>query len=337
MAPWLLLLVSLALTAPASAYTFASGSYTVGGTATDNRTIDISDSSVGAAADFQPELVIVKCNNASAAAVFSTKDLTDETVTFNQSGASFADAIQSMVSNGFVVGTSNTVQATSSTCYYVAMADDGVNDDFAVFLYTGDGNDNRDLVIADISTSDSFEPSIVVTRQRTTGAASAYWRTSHMGAGNAMSFTAVAVGVNWIQALNPDGFELGNATNISNTSGQTYVGFAIKTTSASGPITYTGTGSSQVVSIGYEPQYVFVAGDAALNKRQRFQAQSGDAAISFGVGTNVTGCITAADTTSITVGTVNECNQNTVTFYGYAIQAQAAVSARRRLVPLFFP
>lgn len=90
---------------------FAVGSYTTTGSPSDNRSV----TGVG----FQPQMTWIKVDNTQNAALRLPTNSGDQSYD-GFDGASLANVIQQMESDGFQLGTNNTVQVASSTFYYAA-------------------------------------------------------------------------------------------------------------------------------------------------------------------------------------------------------------------------
>lgn len=312
----LILFLILAAPVPGDAYKFASGSY--GGNSGDDRTIDISDTTTPSVADFQPEAVFVKCNSTTST-IFRTSAMADGVSFSLAASAPLSDNIQSFVSNGFVVGTNNAVNITGQTCWYLALANDASND-LAVGSYSGNNTDPTDIVI-----SPAFQPDFVLIKRNNSTGALPVWRTSAM-AGDLSCFigSSTACAVNQIQALNADGFQLGNATE-TNVSGTHYY-LAIKAVSGStfaGSFTGDTNDNRQITAPGLQPQWMIIKPDSTgAVGCFRYKAQTGDQSNSV-ASAATTNQIEDFLTTGFEVGTSSCANNNTFTMYYYVMREPA--------------
>lgn len=323
-----LLLMLLGAVAPTEAYKFASGSYTVGGTASDDRTIDISDTS--GMADFQPAFVAVKCS-AVAQSVWNPTG-TDSSNYFTFPAAPIANAIQSFVSNGFVVGTDATVQSLNSTCYYMALAGDGINNDFAVGSYTGNGADDRNIDISDTSAYSDFQPGLALVKS-TDGTAEAWLVLTAIPSGTSCIVDNGVCNTNRLQGFHATGFQTGTAA-ATNGNLIPYVYMALKDTSTSGSGTYTGnaTDNRDITTVGFQPQNLWIKGDTTQHAHMRLLDHSGDSSISFNETANGTNAIQSFLSTGFQVGTASPVNSDTIAYYWHAMREMAVVGQRLRFI-----
>lgn len=318
------LLVALLVASPAWAYRFAAGTYTVGASPADDRQIDISDTSVFE--DFTPVFVAVKCNAAQYGVFNSTgSDLSNY---FTFSSGDSANGIQSFNANGFVVGTLANVQPANSTCFYLALASDGVNTDFAVGTYSGTGADNRTIDISDTSSpaSADFQPELVLLKNYN-GVEVGELRLASMAGDLSCPFTSTACGADRIQSLVSNGFTVGTSNAVNqNLEGYRYM--ALKLTGQSKSGTYTGNGldNRDYTLVGFSPQWLLVKG-AGQNARQRFLDHAADASSRFTNTADAADEIQAFLSNGMTLGANASVNQDTTTYYWYALRAAGA--ARR--------
>jgi len=165
---------------------------------------------------FQPDAVLIKGSSDNRFTMYHPSTLAGDNTFINQTGGIQANSIQSFLADGFQVGTHNDVNANGETYNWIAFK---TNAGFINFgTYAGTGTDDRDI------TGVGFEPLSVWLavnpgasqfqgRWATTGDKSWYW--------NAMSQTDI------IQAMQPDGFQVGTVGN-SSASGNVYHWFAAK-------------------------------------------------------------------------------------------------------------
>ena len=185
----------------------AVGSYT--GDATDNRTIDISDTS--SSADFQPDYVLVMSANDKDP--FQRSSAMTGDTSFGLADGAASDHIQAFVSNGFEVGTQEHANEDGKTFHYIAWK--AVSGKMNVGSYTGNGTDDRNI------TGVGFEPEYVMVK------VDANQETVHHPASLGPSTDAslqvrdVANKDDQIQALQADGFQVGKVNTV-NSAATTY-------------------------------------------------------------------------------------------------------------------
>jgi hypothetical protein len=226
----------------------AVGTYT--GDGTDNRQI----TGIG----FLPDLVIVRARDSGQYAVFRTSTMAaDKTAYFAQAAALFANAIQSLDSDGFTVGTHATVNSNGVTYDWQAFADNGAPD-FKVGTFSGDGTDSRNI------TGLGFDPDFVTIKRD--GLWYAFWRTSSNSGDQALCFINDADQSNNIQGFVSDGFQVGTSQNMA---GSVYHWFAFKAVaSATAYGSYAGNNADDrsISGVGFEPDLVWVKGTSSLDK-----------------------------------------------------------------------
>lgn len=222
-----------------------TGTYT--GNGVDSRSI----TGVG----FQPELVIIlrddgTQNDGKRGCWRSSAHTGDATSLFLDTLTT--DQIQALETDGFQVGTHARVNANGGTYHYIAFRDNGDNN-LAVGTYTGNGVDDRNIVI-----SPTFQPDYVFVKGES--GAAGVWRSSAQSGDNSDLYQAVAGGANQIQVLNTDGFQVGTAAEV-NTNGTTYFYFAMKIKSGSFNVgTFTGNAvdDRNITGIGFQPTFVIL-------------------------------------------------------------------------------
>lgn len=177
---------------------FATGVYY--GNGIDSRTI--------ADMPFQPDLVTVKRNGASAAA-FRTSAASGDLTSFFAATAETADVIQSLTTNGYQVGT-NASANTSGGLYRWFAFKEGTN--FSVGTYTGNGTNGSQV-------SAPFWSDLIWVKRST--AVAAVQLPSTLSGGTTQYFLNTANANSMITGINASGFTVGTATAV-NTSGATY-------------------------------------------------------------------------------------------------------------------
>lgn len=183
------------------------------GDGTDDR--NISNSGYGIS--FTPDFVHLFAENtgakiwsSSVASLVGRSSRWDATATGT-------NTIQSLISNGFQVGSGSTANASSVFFHFWAMKNiPGV---FKVFEYTGNGQDSRNI------TGIGFDPDIVFIKRD--GATVGSARTSIQTGDNSLVLAGSALSSDHIQSFITDGFQVGANIAVNN-SGDTYHGFAMK-------------------------------------------------------------------------------------------------------------
>ncbi len=219
-----------------------SGSYT--GNNTDNRAI----TGLG----FSPDLVLIKGNNGSEAAIRAdarsidfSKDMKNGTLGNNR--------IQSLDLQGFTIGTDVRVNATGVTYYWTAWKT-GVGQ-MVVSSYTGNGTVGRQI------TDLGFSPNVVWI------ASTAFDEPVYEISASTTAFTfAGAASAGWITALGSDGFTV-DANARVNAAGTTY--FFVAWDEIAGKMdvgTYTGNGADNrnITGVGFQPEFVYTQSAAAI-------------------------------------------------------------------------
>ncbi|MGB2694964.1 MAG: hypothetical protein WBD55_07225, partial [Dehalococcoidia bacterium] len=171
------------------------GSYV--GNATDNHSI----TGVG----FQPTWVITLGDGEES--WFKPSGLAGD-ASFRMDGTStFTDRIQAVESGGFQVGANTNVNKASTTFHYIAWkADTNVKES----TYTGNNTDDRSI------TGVGFQP-VLVWVKRDSGNQSA-WRPASTSGQTSLLWDTTVAATNDIQALETDGFQVGNNAR-TNTTG----------------------------------------------------------------------------------------------------------------------
>jgi concanavalin A-like lectin/glucanase superfamily protein len=308
----------------AAPYLMATGSYAVGGSASDDRDITISPA-------FTPEVVVIKCDGA-VEAVWTIAALLTSSTTFSNTAVPATNRIQAFNADGFQVGTSTSVQNLNSTCYYTAFAN-GPGNGLAVGTYTGNGSDDRDITI-----SPAFSPQMVWIHYTAGVTQSGVWRsTAHTG-DDASKFAASTANLaNAIQGFHAAGFTVGtDGTTNTNTATYAYVAFkAVTDYNDTG--TFTGDGSTvddrDIASIN-TPTFGFIktarstsAGPACA----RWGGVAGDLSWRVDATAPAANNIQAFQTTGFQVGTTTCSNDNAQSLYWWMTKTPASAATRQRL------
>ena len=276
---------------------FVTGSYT--GDGNDDRWIN----TVG----FLPNLVLVK-GDTSAWAVWRTSTMAaGDCAYFTRYRANFPNAIQAFGANGFQVGTDVTVNANGVVYYYSAFRDTG-GDDFQVGTYTGDGNDDRNIVGL------GFRPTVVWTKADDTEPA--VWRIDENIGDDSLHFLSPANAADNIQGFVADGFQVGTDNQVNElNSVYHYAAFCdavihIQTGS------YVGNGNdNRNITCGLSAGMVWVKGDLVAASHLRIDTMdAGDSAPHADVAP-VGNRIQAFAATTFQIGTSATVNQLGATYY----------------------
>ncbi len=206
---------------------------------------------------FQPKLLFIRGDNGVAAAQgVWTMDLVAAaggTFAFDAAQNIGTTRLDSLDADGFTLGAvtsgTNGLNNAGLTYYYLAIG--GTADSIQTGSYVGDGLDNRDVV-----TGLPFQPDMVLVRGASVATTSVRTKTTPAG-DNTVSFSASAMSINIIQAINSDGFQVGTASR-ANSSGTTYYWFALKEDNIALAFgSYTGTGlAASITSAPFQPTAV---------------------------------------------------------------------------------
>jgi len=192
---------------------------TYSGNATDNRNIN---SSIDSGLSFEPNLVWTKAASLTTpvTAAFSISENYGDRSFFPTDTASAANNIQLLSpSGGFQVGTTNNVNASGVTYYYVAFGgalDHTANGTFTMAngTYTGTG------ALQSVS-SIGFDPDLVLIKSSSGTNQYAVFKTKLMAADNTAYLAAATTNFSGGISLGTNSFSVGTST-IVNTSGATY-------------------------------------------------------------------------------------------------------------------
>jgi hypothetical protein len=243
----------------------------------------------------------------------------DATHSMGSSLALQTDQVQVINSNGFQVGVARNTNTANFA--YAAICDNG-NNDFAVGTYAGDGTDNRAITI-----SPSFTPEFVYIVPSSSGVG--VWRgeTAHASADDSSAINSPSSSAaNQIQSFASGSFTVGTVMNAGATD---YYYLAIKGNAlAMATGSFTGdTNDSRDVTVGFQPQIVFIKGDSATEEGSwRLASHSGDDSF-CDTGVGATNIIQAFGATTFQVGTDACANENTVTMFWAAIASASPASS----------
>lgn len=312
-----ILLVILLLYA-SSAYAdlkVAVGSYTAD--ATDDRQIDISDTtSSPSIADFTPKAVFVKCDTTASAIWYSDAMAADLSLRPTVSTNGAANLIQSLNSNGFVIGSDAAVNPASGTCWYLALG----GSDVATGTYAGNNADPRTIAI-----SPTITP-IMVLAQKLGASASQMWGNTTCTDVTWYTPSGTAALGDIIQACGSGSFEVGNGIPGVNETSSTnyYVTIAsVSGQSAVGSFTGDTNDNRDITALSFQPDFVWIKGaSSTATACVRFKDQTSDDSISLGGAASTTNQIQSMLSNGFQVGTASCANENTINMNYFALKSE---------------
>ena len=286
----------------------ATGTYT--GDGVDNRAI----TGVG----FQPDVVIVKRYPNKNALIRTSTMTGDASKKFVGSGL-FSNTIQSLDADGFTVGTDDFINQSSEPYHWIAFK--AAAGSLKVGTYTGDGTDNRSI------TGVGFQPDYVIMAPE--NSQHPYHRSSAMAGDASAKMDGSALSTNRIQALEPDGFQVGSDAAVNN---NTTIYHYVAWKAVAGQLevgSYAGDSSdNRNIAVSFQPKWVVVqantsvsVGDGSPGTIHRPDTMTGDVSINFNwaySSTTFADCIQALQTTGFQVGTNQTVNQSGKTYYWMA-------------------
>lgn len=168
------------------------------------------------------------------------------------SGGQIPNYVQSLDADGFTITSDIRVNQAGTTYHYAAFAE--VPGEMKAGGYEGDNSDNRSI------TGLGFPPELVFVLNEAN--ANPVLRGSGMVGDLSYEFTANAGLANAIQALESDGFQVGNDGSVNKLNTYDYVAWrSVKGGAQVG--TYVGDGTAgRTIDCGWAPEWVFVKGDA---------------------------------------------------------------------------
>lgn len=273
--------------------TFCVGSYTGVGTSQ-------SITSVG----FQPDLVFTK-GSSTTAATWRSSSMNNNVGQYftataqNTTGALFT----TLNSNGFTVGSTN----NSSGIVYQFAAFKSVDSLMETGFYVGNATDNTNISIPNFS---GITPDFVFVKG--IGASVPVFNTTECFGDYSNLFTDAANAVNYIQALQTNGFQIGTDMSVNGTgSTMFYAAFSgSQNYSPNGTFDmqngyYVGNGSPQAISdLNFNPDLVIVKDIGNTFSVFRTKLMGGDSSAYFSnAAANTTGAITSLGINSFSIGT----------------------------------
>lgn len=279
----------------------ASGSYT--GNATDNRAI----TGLG----FQPKMVLV-CQDSGSGGASSLQLLndSDESHWYGDNTAFRSNQIQGFDSDGFTIGTEAQVNSSGVNYHWFALGGDDA--DIYAGSYSGNGSDNRSI------TGVGFEPEMVWLYGSNNSAPAC--RFGAQTGDNSFRYGGVlGQYANAIQAMESDGFQLGNVNEV-NAGAATYYYVAVRNLSdafVTGSYTGDGVDDRGITGIGFEPELVLIHRDAGGYNSCWTSTGHGadDTSINENSQANAANLIQSLDSDGFTIGTAAKVNSNSTPYF----------------------
>jgi len=264
---------------------------------------------------FSPNLVIVKGNTAQTG-VFRTDQMAGNASAYlDNNVANLAGAITDLTDYGFNIGSSAVVNSVGVSYYWTAYGNawrpgtrTGASD-FFIGAYYGNGLDARNIIGL------PYQPDLLAIKANR--AIGGVFRTSdHIGDTSAF-FAGTAEAANMIQSIGATGFQVGTADNVNRAAILNYFfGFKVGVGFTLG--SYSGSGvTDRQVSVGFQPDYLWVKGIGGTRGVSWFTGLTGDAALPFIAIGSTTNVITGVNASGFTVGTAGESNKSGL-IYRYA-------------------
>ncbi|MDX6582240.1 MAG: hypothetical protein QOI10_1424 [Solirubrobacterales bacterium] len=265
---------------------FASGTYT--GNGIDSRNI------TGLA--FQPDLVIVKSAGATAATARTRTMTGDVSKSLAGATALSSNMIQSLLADGFQVGTNAAVNTNGTVYQWVAMT--SAVGTLSVGSYVGDGSASRSISGLGYSPEAAMvlPADATVPLMRISGMTTSFRFDSATGTASA------------INSLDADGFTVGNSTS-TNTAGTTYHWLTFNDSAGfvkTGSYTGNNTAARSITGVGFVPEFVLVRSSSTTTARAgawRPAAVASTTSLDFAAVANQTTAITALQTDGFQLGT----------------------------------
>ncbi len=288
---------------------FCVGSYTGNGVSPRNITTG-----------FQPNMTIVKRSTNVAGHFRVSSEPANETLFLNNTARNTTGTyISNFGATFFTVGATDNVNL--GTYYYVAFKDTAGL--FGQGTYTGNAVDNRNIT----GFGASFTPNFALTKNATSATANDRRPLMNFtdSFGDSSSFVGdlVANTTNGIQALQANGFQVGNNAS-SNGNTATIYWFALggaPSNSSSGTFdmktgSYTGTGASNpITGLGFRPDLVIVKANTAQLGVFRTKTMQGNSTAYFSNNVaNFANGITSLNADGFTVNTAAQTNSVGVTY-----------------------
>ena len=284
----------------------ATGSYA--GNTDDDRNVSVSPS-------FAIKVLIIKASSASEGVISFTSMTGESAKEFTSSGSEFTNCIQSMGTATFQVGTDARCNSSGVTYHYIALGD-GADSQFSEGTYTGDGVDDRDIVI-----SPAFQPKLCTVIAETASDAGVL-RTSSNSGDQACRLNNFNCTTNTIQGFNANGFQVGTSSRV-NTLNVEYSYFCIKDAVNNLAVdSYAGDTNDDrnITSSGFgTPVWFMSIPNSTTYPGFRFDSESGDNSFSNG-GSEASDIVQQFITDGVEIGTNDSVNENTTTHFWWAVK-----------------
>ena len=282
-----------------------TGSYT--GNGADNRTI----SGLG----FRPEAVLILPDLAEQGVIRTSAMAGDASKRLASAIALEANLIQSLTSDGFTIGTDNSVNQSTRTYHWIAF---GAGADLDVGAYTGTGS-NRSVSGA------GFSPEMAWIISG--GASSMRWE--HSLGTDTYDFSTGNYGTAGITGLTADGFSVDGSAAVNQSATAMYYIAWNQNSSYFTLGSYVGNGvdNRNITGVGFEPELVFtreLGGSNYMDYKPESTGYNVDRTI-FGDGwVGGANYIQALQTDGFQVGTNNEVNRNGTSYTYFAFKQKDA-------------
>lgn len=257
---------------------------------------------------FQPDLVIIKGDVAQPASFRSSTMPPDATKSLVDDTALLPNLIQSFQADGFTIGAA--AAANQSGVDYSWVAFEAAPGEMALGSYVGDGSDDRSVGGV------GFRPDYLVIASE--GADHAWQRTSSMVGDASVPFRNNALASNRIQALEPDGFQVGSDAKV-NASGVVHHYAAWKSVPPHMSVGwYTGDSNDDrnITGLGYAPEYLIIKADSGERAAHRAESIGPvDETLQFHNVANTANLIQSLDADGFQVGSDNQINDAGKVYY----------------------
>jgi len=258
---------------------------------------------------FQPDVVIVKAATNRYGVIRTSTMSGDHAKVLGSTGALSSDCIQSITADGFTVGTDNTVNTWGTAYYWVAMK---AGSDLTVGSYVGNGVDNRSI------SGVGLQPVWLITLA---DGDDSVFRPGPLAGDNSYLMTGTGTIANRIQALQPDGFQVGSNADV-NELGTTFHYIAWATSSQVSAGSYTGNGADNrsITGMGFQPLMAWIKRSNSSQGVWRPASLSGDATLYWNNTASGSNRIQALQADGFQVGANAQVNTNGSTYYRLALR-----------------
>lgn len=277
---------------------------------------------------FQPDLVFIKddTTNGSDGINWKSSAMSGEVsaVLADSDGDTASDAIQSLDSDGFTLGTDADVNGLNVRYTWIAFSGSDCSNmgTFCVGSYTGNGVNPTTRQVT------GFQPDFVGIKR--SGATTGVFRTSSMPVNEMNYFDSYApmTDGDGIASFVYNGFVTGNSSTV-NTSANTYWFFAFKNVTDAFTVgSFTGDGlDNKAITVGFQPDVAWVKNSNATVPAISYYnitESSGDYSTGAGDTGNLTGVVKSLDANGFTVGTNAAGNESGQTIYWFAFNGAIA-------------